>query len=380
MRVVVFHLEGNYFNNPSLDAILNLLLNNEYNVTYVSNKKSSRQEKELLEFIKINNVLIKLFYIASNKFMSKILTHIIIKLILKKIDFNGVNFVIGIDREGLLMASQAALIYKKHKVFISYEILFKHETSIKFKNMEIEASKKIDLWIVQDVQRMNCLISENNLDYKSCLIIPMGSKESEVNKRERNLSKTKKMNCDTKYVVLVGSLTDWTMVSELIECTRNWPPEWKLVLHDRYSNYVSVNFKDLESKILISKKAYSNFDELCKFLSRFHLGVAFYKEGNTKYTGHNLKFLGRSSGKIATYARAGLPIITNKQGLIATDLITYNAGVLIEEPYKITKFLSTCKLDELEIGVERYYEEVIDFANYEKAFLREIKKFDTETT
>lgn len=161
------------------------LIFEEFRVTYVPKIKESDHRDRDIDFISVNSILLRLFYLASEKLSSSTLTSLISKIFLGRLDLQKVSVVIEVDRKGLLVTNQAGLKFKIPKVLLSYEIFFKKETSKKFKKLEILASNNTNLWLVRDEIRMQCLLKDNVLDIENCLILPKGFKGSGAKKIEK---------------------------------------------------------------------------------------------------------------------------------------------------------------------------------------------------
>jgi hypothetical protein len=61
------------------------------------------------------------------------------------------------------------------------------------------------------------------------------------------------------------------------------------------------------------------------------VGLAFYvPTGGSSFTGTNVGTIGLSSGKLAYYLRAGLPVIVNRAASISAEIETAGAGVAVD--------------------------------------------------
>jgi hypothetical protein len=80
-----------------------------------------------------------------------------------------------------------------------------------------------------------------------------------------------------------------------------------------------------------------------------------------------------SSGKIATYLRHGLPVVTNATGEIADLIRKYNAGFVVSSPSDAVSKLddvSPCQRD----GARTLFKERIDFDLYSEKIYQEMAR------
>ena len=71
------------------------------------------------------------------------------------------------------------------------------------------------------------------------------------------------------------------------------------------------------------------------------IGIAFYvSTGDSTYTGQNVQSLGLSSGKIAYYLRAGIPVIVNQAGSISELLRREKCGIVVENGQEIGRAIA----------------------------------------
>jgi hypothetical protein len=72
------------------------------------------------------------------------------------------------------------------------------------------------------------------------------------------------------------------------------------------------------------------------------VGLAFYlPNSNSAYTQRNVQTIGLSSGKLAHYLRAGLPVIVNRSASIAGPIARAGAGLAVDDAADIGAGLST---------------------------------------
>lgn len=129
---------------------------------------------------------------------------------------------------------------------------------------------------------------------------------------------------DALQIIFSGYFAPWSMVLELVQMAAQWKEGTALHLRlqghlfgdSTYLNDVktSIDEHHLQSVATIDTGYVSDEDYLT-MLSSHHVGVAFYGSGENS-NWENLIF---SSGKIASYLWAGLPVITNLGDPLTVD-------------------------------------------------------------
>ena len=307
------------------------------------------KHKNLL-YEQINKFQFKIIELLINKINSYKLTYLYVLFTRALLFSKDFDLILGVDREGLILASVFSKLLKKPFAFISFEIMFKSETSFKFKLIEIYASKKVKRWYVQDKIRANLLSKENGMSLGNCFKLPLASKGVGKFPYYRVRDKLK-IPVDRKVAIMLGGLQKWSMVEEVISTIQNWPKNWSLILHFRYGNTSTKLNKILScmsplarKKIYISDLDFNKVDNLGELLNGIDVGLAFYNPiFQSRFNGKNIDYIGLASGKISTFLRYGIPIITLKNSSEYYELNTEKEfGCFINSindiPNKLQKF------------------------------------------
>ena len=349
-RILVVHHPGNAFSNPTLQSFIQYAIANSIEIDIRCRTSMALKPKiENLTWLKYGKIikLLKKYFLKnlSVKTVIWIISLYEVLFVFKK----QYDLIIGIDKEGLIDAGHYSAFLRIPYVYFSFEIMFSDEIGEDKKRIEKEFSKNVNLWLVQDEVRANCLVEENNLSLDNSFICPVASaglgEFSKSRLRDRLDIDVKK-----KVAIMIGSLSDWSMSYEIIKSVEKWPEDWVLIVHERYGRAYQIikdriGAKYLGTRIVPSNFSSENLDDMGTILSGIEVGLAFYNPVyTTPYNGKNLKYLGLSSGKIATYLRYGIPILTNYIGKYA-DLIKKNKlGLVLENPEKIAFVLENmCK-------------------------------------
>ena len=332
----------------------------------------------LYPYGKILDIFKRLAYdVLKYDFICFILAYFTVYTIKKDIDV-----IIGVDRYGLIDAYFISKILHKPYVFISFEILYEEETSLKFKSLEKKAGSDVSLWIVQDDLRADDVASENNLDLSKKLLIPLASHGLPITSINR-LRDDLKIPVEKKVAIVIGSISKFSMVEKIIQNLQYWSDEWVLIVHERYGDTkemlsgISSMVESLtsEGKLYISNKASDSVDEMGFILNGVDLGLAFYMEdGETIYTGKNIRNIGYSSGKISTYFRYGVPVITNISGKYSAEILNKKCGILVDNPSKISSHLYLVSKFDRGKYAQSFYSDYLDFQKFENILWSSLKK------
>jgi hypothetical protein len=128
------------------------------------------------------------------------------------------------------------------------------------------------------------------------------------------------------------------MIEDMIIQSNKWPINWVLVLHDRYGQLPDFLAKlvDKNAHVFISKATINTPRELEKLICSADVGIGLYQSNfNSYYEGKNLVFLGLASGKLITYLKYGVPVITNEIGQLSDIIRDNNLGLVVSSVDKI---------------------------------------------
>ncbi len=382
-RILIIHPEGNVFNNPNLHDIC-LFLGDAYAIDILMPKrqinKNYKFDEESINLIEYQEDICswKTEHLLWNNFA---------QILQKYINFRY-DLFIGVDALGVIIASQLAKHYKAPYGLISYEIFFTNEMDSEAKNAEIKACEGLDFVIIQDELREKHLLKENRLKLNIPILkVPASSFKSCEYKKSDYLYKTLNIPKDKKILLSIGSITKWSCIDRILGILDNFPPDWVFVVHARYGDSQTV-LKNLAKKELNLEKVYFSNEKsktsegLKHIIQSADLGFASYcPDFSSIYTGDNIKYIGLASGKISTYLKFGLPIISNAKEYfhISNEKIGYSA----ENEEEILKILNNFKVDnKLNENCIKVFDKKLDLKNYENEILdiilKSIKNFTKE--
>lgn len=351
---------------------------NGYNVTVLCGERDIDQRTTFRNIsVRITNYYLaglkyKLFSIIPLEIMYSIYSFLSL-LVDKKYDF-----IVGVDREGIIEASILSKLYKCGYGLWSFEIMFEDETSLFFKKPERIACKNIDFAIVQDSIRSKLLSNENNIPLDKFYEIPVAGRKAVLLEKKSFLHNSFNIPKEKKILLFIGSVSEWA-VEEVVENITYLPEEWVLVVHDRYGHYPKWFMEKvtpyLNRKIFISCFQMLSFEDLKVLVSSADMGIGFYKATfQDRWTGRNLKYLGFSSGKISTYLQYGLPVLVNDIGELAFWLTKHNIGIIVKNIQDIGSEMQKLDFKNIRERCASAFDSRLSFSNYEIMILDLIEK------
>lgn len=351
-RILIVHPEGNINYNAGLLGLAEILSGAGHRVAYLGRKRD-----EIRQGVRIDDVDVR--FVAAKpgptgfRFADQDL-------------FRGFDLIIAIDR-GVVEAAEMARRFDTRLGLLSYEIFFPDETPPERKRPEVEACRNLSFAIAPDPIRAQLLSEANEIPIERIRAVPVAGRGFlGPAEKPRVFHEAFGLAPDQKVVLCLGSLADWSGARFLLESTRNWPREWVLVLHERFgprdeTSSMVDEFGNPE-RIRISAKPFNAPGDMREFVASADLGFAAYLPTfKNEWLGKNIKHIGLSSGKIATYLQHGVPVATHDLGAISDLIAAYRAGVVfsLDDP-----FIPACSHAEERDGCQRLFEEVLDLDLY----------------
>jgi len=290
--------------------------------------------------------------------------------------------VIGVDPDGLELAHSLAhgapLAYYSLELLLSYEL--STPTDLKLKARERELSREAAFVVVQDEGRGRLLADDNGLAWDRVVLVPNAPPGPPRRQASRFWHSHFGLPEDARVVIHSGSLGDWTGIEDIVASASDWPPPWVLVIHTRYdaesSSYVdALRTRAGQGRVWFSLKPVprQDYDAL---IDGADVGLAFYVSSDaSSFTQRNIQTIGLSSGKLAYYLRAGLPVIINSDASIAASIDAARCGVTVSGASGIAAALERISLDYDAFSGRAlgYFEERLDFG---RAFADVIRRVD----
>jgi glycosyltransferase involved in cell wall biosynthesis len=290
--------------------------------------------------------------------------------------------VIGVDPDGLelahTLARGAPLGYYSLELLLSYELNTSADRQLKAREREL--SQAAAFVIVQDEERGRLLAEDNALDWSRVVLVPNAPTGPARRRPERYWHARFELPESARVVVHSGSLGDWTGIDAIVDSVAAWPADWVLVIHTRFDGESSAYVQALcaradPRRVYFSLKPVPRqaYDPL---IDGADVGLAFYvpQEGSA-FTQRNVQAIGLSSGKLAYYLRAGLPVIVNRASSIADVVDRERLGVAVEDADGIGAALEevAAAYDQYSAGALRFFDAYLDF---NRAFDEVVRRVD----
>jgi glycosyltransferase involved in cell wall biosynthesis len=246
--------------------------------------------------------------------------------------------VIGVDPDGLALAETLAngapLGYYSLELLLSYEVNTPAEHELKARERTL--SRRAAFVVVQDEARGRLLADDNALDWQRVALVPNAPPGPSRRRSSSYWHARFNLPSDRRVVVHSGSLGDWTGIEAIVDSAADWPDAWVLVIHTRYAAESSQYVDDLRCRADPQRVWFSlrpvprqDYDPL---IDGADVGLAFYVPGSgSSFTQRNIQTIGLSSGKLAYYLRAGLPVIVNRAASIADVVESSGCGIAVED-------------------------------------------------
>ena len=381
-RLLLVHHPGTAFTNPNLESFIQYALSQ-------SIKIDIRCKASLAPKPSVRN----LTWLEYGRFISNIKNYFLKKNTVKPIIWivalyevifvfkKKYDLIIGVDREGLIDAGLYSHFLKIPYVYFSYEIMFSDEIGNSRKRLERKYSANVKLWMIQDETRAKCLVEENNLNLNDCFLLPIASagtgEYSELRLRDAlGIDESKKV------AIMIGSLSEWSMSYDIIQSVNNWPEDWVLIIHERYGRTKQLLIDRIGSnlfgtRIVCSDAKAKSLDGMGSILAGIEVGLAFYRAVyTTPYNGKNIKYIGLSSGKIATYLRYGIPVLTNRIGQYADIIRNEKLGIVVESPHEIGSALAHLERSDYSGRCIQYFSDYLDANIFMPSLLNKLKEIN----
>ncbi|HET6318662.1 MAG TPA: hypothetical protein VFG86_19575 [Chloroflexota bacterium] len=260
--------------------------------------------------------------------------------------------MIGVDPDGLVLARQLAdgapLGYFSLELLLSAETTTTDERALKAKEREL--SRRAAFVVVQDQARAHLLAQDNGIDPERLVLVPNAPPGPARRQPSRFWHDRFELPETTRVVLHSGSLGDWTGVEAIVQSACDWPEPWALVVHTRYDAASSAYVDGLRASADPNRVHFSlkpvprqDYEPL---IDGADAGLAFYVAvAGSSFTGMNVETIGLSSGKLAYYLRAGLPVVVNQSASIAERVESFGCGLGVNDATGIAAALEDLDAD-----------------------------------
>lgn len=290
--------------------------------------------------------------------------------------------VIGVDPDGLALAHTVArgapVVYYSLELLLSSELVTAAEVQLKAREREL--CRQAAFVIVQDEERARLLAEDNQVPWERIVLVPNAPEGPSRRQPSRYWHHRFKLPGDARVVIHSGSLGDWTGINDIVDSVPTWPRPWVLVIHTRYdaesSSYVdNLRGRADTDRVFFSLKPVPR-QEYDPLIDGADVGLAFYVSTvGSAYTQSNVQSIGLSSGKLAYYLRAGLPVIVNRASSIAEEVDSKRIGAAVADAAGIGAALESIapEYEQLSARAMAFFAERLDFG---RAFGEVLRRVD----
>ncbi|MCA1647485.1 MAG: hypothetical protein LC797_19175 [Chloroflexi bacterium] len=194
------------------------------------------------------------------------------------------------------------------------------------------------------------LAEDNHLNWERVVMVPNAPPGPARRQPARYWHERFDLPNDARVIIHSGSLGDWTGIEAIVDSAPSWPDPWVLVIHTRHAAESSAYVDDLRKRadprrVWFSLKPVPRqaYDPL---IDGADVGLAFYvPTSGSSFTQRNVQTIGLSSGKLAYYLRAGLPVIVNTSATIAEIVEGAGCGISVANAHGIPPALARIAAD-----------------------------------
>lgn len=288
--------------------------------------------------------------------------------------------IFGVDAIGGYCGYRIASWFQLPFFYWSLELSFASEAKKLYERMLIHfgriATRHARWIIIQDTQRANALIEENQPGHDRVLLVPNGPAGPANLHRSDFLHRRFPIPRDSKIVLHAGMIGDWVLSQAIAESVHSWPEEFCMVMHSnepRRADETDIRrLSDLRQPRLtlsLDPVAASDVDDL---ISSANIGLATYGQD----LGPNWDLIVYASGKLGHYLRNGLPVICSDHPGMRELMATYKCGIVVENAGEIAGALEEISSNYAcyRAGALECYRNRYEFSAHFKAVLNALER------
>jgi glycosyltransferase involved in cell wall biosynthesis len=252
--------------------------------------------------------------------------------IVKQSRQNKYHCLLGIDPWGLILAGIAGKMVRIPFSYFSLEVFCWKTLRSPYlkilKLLEQAFNRSATFTIIQDWERAALLMRENRIHNKQIEILPNAPSGEAIGIRTDYLRRKLDISPERPILLHLANSYPVQMGVDLARAAQRWDANWAIVFHTRSINSYAKELRSLVDNrtVYFSGKPVSS-GELISIIASADIGIALY----SICAEENLYYLGRSSGKIAHYLQAGLPVIAPDLPSVRAYIEKYECGVCVNE-------------------------------------------------
>ncbi len=286
----------------------------------------------------------------------------------RAVEQNQYACLIGVDMYGLGTAFRAARPCNLPVLYWSLEIQFESDfsdrRSLAWKREEKQGHQNALALIIQDRERAEALIRENDAADCPVLLVPNSPRGIRGDRPPSRLLHDRLSLPPEKTIVLhAGSVCEGMRSHDLARAAADWPDDRILVFHshtslNRHDEYAQAVTALGDGHVVLSSVPV-DYDDLDDLFASAAVGLVIYDST----LGPNFQLLAGASGKLAHYLRCGVPVVCIDNPSIGRVLSRWQCGVSVKEPAEVGTAVQTIldRYDEFHRNALKCFQEAYEF-------------------
>lgn len=300
------------------------------------------------------------------------------RFVLRLASKNRYEMVIGVDANGQIVSSLAAMLYGLRTAHLSLEVHGARTgqgiSGALTHRILSWAHRRTAFTLVQDHHRARLLEESIGQPLSDVVTLPNAPSGPPFRDRSDRLRKMLNLPAHRPRIALhIGMIGDAVLSRQLAAASREWPDGWILIFHERQARedddpYLHMVRDAGGSKVRFSTRPV-RYDELDALVASADVGIALYDpRAGLTYSAPG------SSGKIAQYLKCGLPVVCSDLPGLREPVGEFDCGVVVGAPEEIGQALSRIEveLDRYRANAFRCYEEWYEFNRHFEQVIRRI--------
>ena len=253
--------------------------------------------------------------------------------------------IIGVDTMGLIVADAVRPTPQTPLFYWSLELNFlsdhRYDWPKHCKRREAQSHRRSSLLIIQDPERRDALVTENQADEVAVALVPNSPAGPTVRSPRTFLHRRLGLDPKVKIVLHAGGIGPAMSSEQLAAVAAGWPADYRLVFHCHSA--MSPHSRDSRrllalggGRVMLSTDPV-DYDQIDDLFGSAHLALVAYDPT----LGPNFRLMAGASGKVAHALKCGVPIICLNNPAIGRVLRQYVCGVEVAQPAGVTSAMAS---------------------------------------
>ena len=223
------------------------------------------------------------------------------------------------------------------------------------------------------------------------MVVPNAQRGKARRSPSRLLRNRYGIDASQRIVLCTGYLRPWAMSLEIVEAARAWPAEYVLYVQskvvpegDDESPYSDAVIRAAESRNVIIGLDPVPADQFQELVDAADVGIAMYNplSRGDGPVDRNMELMGYSSGKLADYLHAGLPVIVNRLPGPRDLVEGHKCGICVDGAGELAGALDVIFRDygRFSSNACRCFDEVLDLDRSFPSVLARLEELEPETS